>query len=527
MTKPKLFLILFAMCAAFNYAKPLFALELGNCDTPRYQKELFANADKGKLSGYIFMVEKQGAELHRSNAAPSASGSPGQTETLDLNTMLTPVAIDGVWMQVSRLSEPGKPYGWILKKDLLCAKLPLMADDGPELVFYIKTATAQRGIPETIAVYDHSSGGKKIRELSRFDSYYVMDEQDDRYLLSKAYFIDNSTKLVGWVDKDKGFIWNSFFGMRPAEDLENEAVKAYAEFDTRRQYPIPILGGKQWYKTGLRIPALLQQNGVYKVILPLSGMELCRYEGNNQTVCPKVLITSVQIGQVSKKLCAKLGKQCTQGIHDSTLEGFIDADPKKLSVDVWFTSNSLSEYIQILGSVRKIRDVQYADAKRQKLVFELTKVLEAVIKKPTYEECQDASNHARECTVAEYMSRYGHLPVRAKSPLLRYKFSELKDPAKVPECEITALLRWIDHSYELLTVAQGNRRPVWNSEGKDPECRRADGSLVNNDFPYIAPDSIHGEPFKDSAGNVDYEMGYSHKLEDKLDLYWIPQEFLP
>ena len=828
MFKPKLFVFLFAICAAFNYAKPLLALELGNCDTPYYQKELFANANKERLSSYLFLVEKQGAELHRSNAAPSASGGSGQIEPQEMNTFLTPMAIDGLWMQVSRPNEPGKPYGWILKKDLLCAKTPLVADDGPELVFYIKTTTAPRETPETIAVYDHSSGGKKIRELSRFDSYYIMDEQDGRYLLSKAYLIDSSTKLVGWVDKDQGFIWNSAFGLRPVEDLENEAVKAYAAFDTQRQYPIPILGGKQWYRTGLRIPALLQQNGVYKVILSLSGTGMCSYEGNNKVVCPQGLKTPVQnasaslrhvdimflldgtrrmhkyseaakhaaqeiidqvpknpnfkplqfrfafrvyrdqyagakelsdglpfgrilgpngelmpvddciqvhakenveafektlgqaqasgddyddiatnlygglnqaltdlrssckqnvkilfviadsgydsedqrekgrepvdidtlrtkllgdskngittvipfflrpphdedsddselykiaynnfsaqaheiikimmanlqevlrhngfyalpsatdflldineadlipkvksgltktiavspsaldeikarldggealvkiiqsiqgkgipavyFKQVLEKLCAKLDNQCEQGIHDATLEGVIDDDPKKLTLDVWFTSNSLSDYIQILNGVRKIRNDQDPRARREKLVHELAKVLEAVIKKPTYEECQDASNHARECTVAEYMSRYGHLPVRAKSPLLRYKFSELKDPAKVPECEITALLRWIDHSYELLTVAQGNRRPVWNSEGKDPECRRADGSLVNNDFPYIAPDSIHGEPFKDSAGNVDYEMGYSHKLEDKLDLYWIPQEFLP
>ena len=833
MTKPKLFLILFAICAASNYANPLLALELGNCDTPYYQKEYFANASKERLSNYLFMVEKQGAELHSSNAIPSANGGPGQTEPQDLNTILIPVAIEGKWMQVSRSSEPDKPYGWILKKDLLCAKTPLVADDGPELVFYIKTTTAPRETPETIAVYDHSSGGKKIRELSRFDSYYIMDEQDGRYLLSKAYFIDNSTKLVGWVDKDKGFIWNSAFGLRPDEELENKAVTAYAAVDTQRQYPIPILGGKHWYKIALRIPAQELQNNVYKVVLPLSGTGVCHYEGNNQVVCPQGLKTPVQngsdslrhvdilflldgtksmqkyieaakhaaqviidqvqkdprfkslqfrfafrvyrdqyagakefeglpfgrilgppdgglmpvddcvqvktkenvaafektlgqvqtssddhddfaenlygglnqaltdlrssctqnakilfvigdsgydsdaqrrkgrvpvdidtlrtkllsdgkngitavipfflrtpadeifyrgneqykiaydnyrtqgndivqimtvhmqeefkrrgvnmplspsdflldindaeliakvksgllissapppaaldeikarldggealvkiiksmqgkgipavyFGQVLEKLCANLGKQCTEGIHDSTLPGVIDEDtkegPKKLTLDVWFTSNSLSEYIQILNGVRKIREIQDARAKREKLTFELNKVLEAVIKKPTYVECQDASDHARECTMAEYMSRYGHLPVRAKSPLLRYNMSDLKDPTKVIDCEITALLRWVDHSYELLMVAQGNRRPTWNSEGKDPECRRADGSLVNIDIPFISTDSIRGEPFKDSAGNVDYDMLYSHKLEDKLDLYWIPEEFLP
>ena len=828
MTKPKLFLILFAMCAALNYAKPLFALELGNCDTPYAQKELFANANKEKLSGYLFKVEKQGAELHRGNAVPSASGGSGQIEPQDLDTQLIPVAIDGKWMQVSRPSEPAKPYGWILKKDLLCVKTPLVAEDGPELLFYIKTTTAPRETPETIAVYDNSSGGKKIRELSRFDSYYVMDVQDNRYLLSKAYYIDNSTKLVGWVDKDKGFIWNSAFGLRPVEELENEAVTAYAEVDTQRQYPIPILGGKHWYKIALRIPAQELQNNVYKVVLPLSGTGVCHYEGNNQVVCPQGLKTPVQNGsdslrhvdilflldgtksmqkyieaakhaaqviidqvpkdqnfkplqfrfafrvyrdqyagakelseglpfgqilgpdgglmpvddciqvhatenvaafektlgqvqtssddhddfaenlyggldqaltdlrksckqnakilfvigdsgydkeaqskkgrkpvdidtlrikllgdskngittvipfflrtdvdkdnqsnekyknawdnfrkqgndivqimtghmqeefkrngmnkqlspndflldindaeliakvksglsmssavspaaldeikarldggealvkiiksmegkgipavyfaQVLEKLCANLGKQCTEGIHDSTLEGVIKEDPQKLTLDVWFTSNALSEYIQILGGVRKIREVQDARAKREKLVFDLGKILETVIKKPTYQECQDASDHVRECTMAEYMSRYGHLPVRAKSPLLRYNMSDLKDPTKVIDCEITALLRWVDHSYELLTVAQGNRRPIWKSEGKDPECRRADGSLVNIDIPYIVPDSIRGEPFKDSAGNVDYDMLYSHKLEDKLDIYWIPEEFLP
>jgi len=833
MTKRKLFVILFAICAAFICAKPVLAesesIEPGHCGAQRFQKELFANSNKEKLSNYLFMAEKQGAELRRSNSAPGiANGGSGQTEKLDLSTLFTPVAIDGDWMQVSLPSEPAKPYGWIRKLDLLCAKTPLVASDGPILVFYIKTTTAPRETPETIAVYDNSSGGKKIRELSRFDSNYVMDEQDGRYLLSKAYYIDNTTKLVGWVDKGKGFIWNSGFGLRPAEELENEAVKAYAKVDTQRQYPIPILGGKHWYKIGLRIPVLVQQSGVYDVILPLSGTGVCHYEGNDQVVCPQGLKTPVQngsdslrhvdiiflldgtksmqnyieaakhaaqaiidqvpkdpsfkalqfrfgfrvyrdlyagakelseglpfgriadtdgglvpvddciqvkakenvtafektlgqvqassddhddfaenlygglnqaltdlrssckqnakilfvigdsgydkdaqskkgrvpvdidtlrtkllgdskngittvipfflrtdvdksnqgnelyktawenfrtqgnkivqimtdhtqeelkrnglntplspadylldindadlitkvksglaktmavspasldeikarldggealvkiiqsmqgkgipaiyFGQVLEKLCAPLGNQCREGIHDSTLDGVISEDPKKLTLDVWFTSDSLNKYITILGGVRRIREEQDANMKREKLAAELASVLEAVIKKPTYVECKDASDHARECTVAEYMSRYGHMPVRSKSPLLRYKMSELKEPKQVPDCEIAALLRWVNHSYDLLTVVQGNRRPQWISQGKDIECRRIDGTLVNNDIPFIAPDSIKGEPFKDSAGNVDYDMGYSHKLEDKLDLYWIPQEFLP
>ena len=850
MTKPKLLVILFAMCAAFNYTKPALAIKAigpGHCDAQRFQEELFTNAHKEKLSGYLFMVEKQGAKLHHNNATPNAIGDPGQTETLDLNTMLIPMAIDGVWMQVSRPSEPAKPYGWILKKDLLCAKTPLVAEDGPELVFYIKTTTAPRETPETIAVYDNSSGGKKIRELSRFDSYYIMDEQEGRYLLSKEYYIDSSTRLVGWVDKERGFIWNSAFGLRPVEELENEAVTAYAAFDTQRQFPIPILGGKHWYKIGLRIPALLldKDNG-YKVILPLSGTGLCKYEGNDNVVCPQGLKTPVENGsdslrhvdilflldgtksmqkyieaakhaaqmiidqvlkdpnfkplqfrfafrvyrdqyagakelgeglpfgrilgpdgglmpvddcvqvktqvddgvqvktqvddgvqvktnenvaafektlgqvqtssddhddfaenlyggldqaltdlrisckqnvkilfvigdsgydkdaqskkgrkpvdidtlrtkllgdsnngittvipfflrtdvdkdnqrnelykaawdnfrtqgndivqimtghmqeefkrnglnkqlspndflldindaeliakvksglsmssappptalneikarldggealvniiksmegkgipavyfaQVLEKLCTNLGKQCTKGIHDSTLEGVIKEDPKKLTLDVWFTSDSLGKYINILAALKEIRGEQDASMKRQKLVKDLAKILEAVIKKPTYVDCQDAPDHV--CTVAEYMSRYGHLPVRSKSPLLRYRISDLNDPKKVPDCEITALLRWIDHSHELLTVVQGNRRPVWIPQVNPTECRRMDKTLVNNDIPFISPGSIHGELFKDSAGNVDYDMLYSHKLEDKLDLYWIPEEFLP
>ena len=301
MTKFKLFVILFAIPVAFNTIKPALAIELGNCGDQHFQKELFANANKVKLSGLLFRVEKQGAELHHSNSVPgSANGGSGQIEPLDLNTSLTPVAIEGKWIQVIRPHDPTKPSGWILKQDVLCARTPMVADNGPELLFYIRTTTAPRETPETIAAYDSSSGGKKIRELSRFDSYYVMDEQDGRYLLSKQYSSDETNKLVGWVDKDKGFIWPTAFGLRPVETLENEVVMAYAKSDPKYESPIPIIGGgSHWYKIGLRIPAQQQQNDFYQVVLPISGTGMCQYQGNKYVVCPQGLKRSVEIGSDS------------------------------------------------------------------------------------------------------------------------------------------------------------------------------------------------------------------------------------
>ena len=69
-------------------------------------------------------------------------------------------------------------------------------------------------------------------------------------------------------------------------------------------------------------------------------------------------IPAVYFAQVLEKLCTNLGKQCTKGIHDSTLEGVIKEDPKKLTLDVWFTSDSLGKYINILAALKEIRGEQ-------------------------------------------------------------------------------------------------------------------------------------------------------------------------
>jgi len=209
-------------------------------------------------------------------------------EKLKFNQNFNIVKADGNRLQVQR-HEDMIPYGWVDRKNLLCALKPLKSDSGLDKKFYIKTATRVRSDkPATVKAYSKpvsdTCGSGGCRELARFDGYFIFDDSDGRYLLADAYKLRPENRLVGWVDAEDGFIWDTAYGLRPKENLvfpednpkagQERVVYAYLseEEALKRHNGRPILGGERWFKYALRIPILGREKNLFKVVMPLAGV---------------------------------------------------------------------------------------------------------------------------------------------------------------------------------------------------------------------------------------------------------------
>ncbi len=213
-------------------------------------------------------------------------------KTLDFDASLMVENAESSRIQV-RLITSTEPLGWVERSALLCAFTPRKSDKGLEQKLYIRTATEVReGKPATVKAYqspDMKTCVGKCRELSRFTGYFVFDEtegKDGAYLLSGYYRLDPGYKLVGWVSKKNGFIWNTAYGLRPKENLvfekgsmkeQEKAVCAYGKIEDalNDKNCIPILGGDRWFLIEHRIPLIdrvdKQGRSFYKVVLPIAG----------------------------------------------------------------------------------------------------------------------------------------------------------------------------------------------------------------------------------------------------------------
>ncbi len=193
-------------------------------------------------------------------------------------------------------------FGWVDGRDLLCANLPLVNETGISRKFIVRTQatysgdgsgalTAKAG-PDTDACVE-SNGS--CRQLTRFNIFYVygLDEARQRVLLLGSPETRGAEALIGWVNFDDGYFWDTRFGMRPKENLVFEngsgALTAGAErraclYQTLEEAEnadpnvcyVPILGGNRWFKYALRIPIFerVEYNGenYFRVALPSAGV---------------------------------------------------------------------------------------------------------------------------------------------------------------------------------------------------------------------------------------------------------------
>ena len=216
-------------------------------------------------------------------------------------------------LRVQTLSDE-KSLGWIKRSDLLCSDSPLRGEAGLEQKLYIKTKTAVQGEkPATVKAYPSPSDSNcrnKCRELSRFNGYFIfaIDKKFNRFLLADNYVLEDTSSMVGWVDKSDGYIWETAYGLRPREDLkypkghekagQERAICIYPTISDAksRKNCKPLLGGDRWYNYADRVPILGRKEKYYRVIVPLAGT------GIQQKKKGEIIIASEVMGRSNKAI---------------------------------------------------------------------------------------------------------------------------------------------------------------------------------------------------------------------------------
>lgn len=244
-------------------------------------------------------ILRGGAEVY---ADPD--GGSRVTETLEFGERIFITSEDNGFFSVNRdtRDKATRDFGWVRGQDLLCRSSPIQNDDGISRKFYVRTQAtfSEDGVgsirakagPET---EDCAGINGRCRELTRFTLYYVyaMDELSRRVLLLGTPESEGDTPLVGWVNLDDGYLWDTRFGLRPRENLVfDDAVGDWKAGEERRAclYEtleeaenatddicfVPILGGNRWFNYSLRIPVFdrVEHNGkaYFRVALPSAGV---------------------------------------------------------------------------------------------------------------------------------------------------------------------------------------------------------------------------------------------------------------
>ncbi|GAB0056391.1 hypothetical protein SIID45300_00697 [Candidatus Magnetaquicoccaceae bacterium FCR-1] len=199
---------------------------------------------------------------------------------------------DRVKIRAFRFKDRPETTGWVAKSDLLCRNLPIKSDSGLEMKFFIKTSTVARddsGQEPKVQPYQDPElkecvgGAGHCREgASRFHMYFVFDETDKAVLLADRYRLEEDGILLGWVDKGNGFLWNNAFSLRPKETLTSPdqqtpgTLCTYENLDdaVNRNAAAcqPVVGGKEWFRSSLRIPVLDMVNAKNQHVAP-SGID--------------------------------------------------------------------------------------------------------------------------------------------------------------------------------------------------------------------------------------------------------------
>jgi len=268
----------------------------------------------GSCAGFEVPITEDGevdwigsVRVLRDNSA--VYGEAEATEVLTTLAFGRPLEITQVGelkLKVQALSDE-KPIGWVKRNDLLCRDTPLRGDTGLEQKIYIKTETAVQGEkPATVKAFPSPTGDdclNKCRELSRFNGYFIFanDTKTDRYLLADNYLLDDSTSMIGWINKSNGFIWDTAYGLRPREDLkypkghtkvgQERAICIYPSLSDAKaeQNCKPLLGGDRWYSYSDRVPVLGREENFYRVIVPLAGTGISKKGGGNIVIAPEVM----------------------------------------------------------------------------------------------------------------------------------------------------------------------------------------------------------------------------------------------
>ncbi|MBF0270496.1 MAG: hypothetical protein HQL98_00280 [Magnetococcales bacterium] len=255
----------------------------GSCAT--YDFSGFYQNDKLQWAGVARVMR---------NDTPLFDGATGDKKTGSLpfnqQAEIQEEKKDRVKVRAFRYKDRPETTGWVAKNDLLCRNLPIKSDSGLEMKFFIKTSTVARDEsgqePKVQPFQDPDlkecvGGTGHCREgASRFHMYFVFDETDKAVLLADRFRLEEDGILLGWVDKANGFLWNNAFSLRPKETLTSPDQQGPGTLCTYEnledavsrnpQTCQPVVGGKEWFRSSLRIPVLEMVNAKNQHVSPES-----------------------------------------------------------------------------------------------------------------------------------------------------------------------------------------------------------------------------------------------------------------
>ncbi|MGR3615303.1 MAG: hypothetical protein ACU0BB_04610 [Paracoccaceae bacterium] len=276
--------------------------------------------------------------------------------------------------------------GWIHGRDLLCNNLPILNEKGISRKFYVRTEASysDEGVttikakagPET---EECSQINGRCFELTRFTLFFIfaIDEGSNRVLLLGSPLNEGDTPLIGWVNIDDGYLWDTRYGLRPSENLVfDEATGNWRAGEERRAclYQtleeaenaseevcyVPVLGGNRWFNYSLRIPVFerVEHNGehYFKVALPSAG--LGKDSADDVLTQVKGLDEAIRVLQALRKLDVFFLLDGTQSMQPH-IDSIVGAEGKEgvlESIQTAFANDPRFDGVQIRYGYRVYRD---------------------------------------------------------------------------------------------------------------------------------------------------------------------------
>jgi hypothetical protein len=334
----------------------------------------------------------------------------------------------------------GQPIGWVTRNDVLCRLFPIRGRNqaGSYKRVIAGTDTAVQAQSQTKKLYqtpqslpvDQRCEGGVCAEVSRFRWYFIYAEDNDHYLISEYANLESSTaRLMGWLPKSDGYVWDTGLGLRPREDLADVPVGmpekfacAYKTMDdlTSGSNCIQVFGGRRWLGFNVRMAVLEVTARAYEVFFP-NGI-------------------ARRLPPVDDALCLRSGDQCATQPTEGLSHAYVPVDDKVIP-EVLLSKDQVDRWLKLLN-IFKMANGSVGPA-RIKWLNELG-----------------------------YLRETGFEIDSGSSKLLQYSDDEL---ATVPGCEIAYLKQYAAKRYDILNIifsSDGKLRPVFTiTERPEGSCR--------------------------------------------------------
>jgi len=202
------------------------------CDRPdtKVFKKTGRNFDldaskKLQFGDYYYVVEEEGLYIHLGKAAVNG-------RRIERNSF--------------------QDFGWVFKNEVLLWATGLRSKRTKinKKAFLLNSVKAIQEVirqerKEIVKIYDGPRSSKTIGEKTIYEFYFVLKEENDRYLLSKevnlsTQLLEVNNPIVGWVVKTRVAEWNTRLAMEP-----NYQEAAFAERKSNPKFQVVAYGDEE------------------------------------------------------------------------------------------------------------------------------------------------------------------------------------------------------------------------------------------------------------------------------------------